>query len=209
MDIKEFKQLPIMGILRGIEPEALEPLITTIETSGLKTIEITMNTRGAPELIRKAVVLSKKRLTIGAGTVLDMKGLKSALDAGATFIVMPVLVKEVMEYCVKKRIPVFPGALTPQEIYTSWCAGATMVKVFPAKFFQAEYFKEIKGPFNDVELLACSGVTAKNMKTYFECGASAVSFGASVFKREWLIQKNFQAIGQAIQEYIQGYAKKD
>jgi len=60
-----------------------------------------------------------------------------------------------------------------------------------------------------VELLACSGVTAKNMKTYFECGASAVSFGASVFKREWLIQKNFQAIGQAIQEYIQGYAKKD
>lgn len=206
MDIKEFKQLPIMGILRGIEPEALEPLITAIETSGLKTIEITMNTRGAPGLIRKAVALSKKRLTIGAGTVLDMEGLKSALDAGATFIVMPVLVKEVMEYCVKNRIPVFPGAFTPQEIYTAWRAGATMVKVFPAKFFGPEYFKEIKGPFNDVELLACSGVTAENLKAYFECGASAVSFGAGVFKREWLARENFRAIGRAIQGYIRAFA---
>lgn len=205
MDIKEFKQLPIMGILRGIESEALEPLITTIEGSGLKTIEITMNTAAAPELIRKAVALSKGRLTIGAGTVLDMKDLKSALDAGATFIVMPVLVREVMEHCVKNRIPVFPGALTPQEIYTAWRGGATMVKVFPARFFGPEYFKEIKGPFNDAELLACSGVTAENLKAYFECGASAVSFGASVFKKEWLAGKNFQAIDRAIQGYIRAF----
>jgi len=205
MDVKKFKQLPILGILRGIEPDILEPLISAIDFAGLKTIEITMNTKGAAELIRKAVTLSKERLTIGAGTVLDMRSLKLALDAGATFIVMPVLILEVMEYCTKNRIPVFPGALTPQEIYTAWRAGATIVKVFPSNFFGPKYFKEIKGPFNDVELMACGGVTPQNLKTYFANGASAVSFGASVFKKEWLSQKDFPSITQSIKKYIQEY----
>lgn len=206
MDAEKFKQLPILGILRGIESDVLEPLISTIEAAGLKTIEITMNTKGAPELIRKAVALSKKRITIGAGTVLNKDSLKSALDAGATFIVMPVLINDVMEYCVENKIPAFPGALTPQEIYTAWRCGAMMVKVFPSGFFGPEYFKEIKGPFNDVELLACGGVRPENMKSYFANGASAVSFGASVFRNEWLSQKNFQSIGQAIKKYIQEFA---
>ena len=85
-----------------------------------------------------------------------MKDLKIALKSGATFIVMPVLIKDVLKYCVKNKIPVFPGALTPGEIYQAWDAGSTMVKVFPAKFFGPEYFREIKGPFNNIQLLACS-----------------------------------------------------
>jgi 2-dehydro-3-deoxyphosphogluconate aldolase/(4S)-4-hydroxy-2-oxoglutarate aldolase len=202
LKVSEFKQLPILGILRNITSDVLEPLIETIESSGLKTIEITMNTKGAPELIRKAVALSKKRLTIGAGTVLDMKSLRSALDNGATFIVMPVLIKDVLAYCVKNKIPAFPGALTPQEIYTAWQSGATMVKVFPSNFFGPGYFKEIKGPFNDIELLACGGVTPENMKAYFSSGASAISFGASVFKPDWLAKKDFSSIGQSIKKYI-------
>ena len=205
MDVTKFKQLPILGILRGIESADLGPLLETIESAGLKTIEITMNTKDAARLIRKAVTLSKKRLTIGAGTVLDIKDLKIALNAGATFIVMPVLIRDVMEYCVKNRIPVFPGALTPQEIYTAWLAGATMVKVFPSNFFGPLYFKEIKGPFNDVELLACGGVTSRNLRSYFTYGAGAVSFGASVFKKEWLCQKDFHKIGRSIKEYIQAF----
>ena len=208
MDIAKFKQLPILGILRGIESDGLEPLLAAIESAGLKTIEITMNTKGATELIRKACAFSKKRLTIGAGTVLDMKSLKAALRAGATFIVMPVFIKDVMEYCVKNKIPVFPGALTPQEIYSAWRSGATMVKVFPSNFFGPQYFKEIKGPFDDVALLACGGVTPQNMRSYFENGASAVSFGASVFKKEWLVKKEFEAIGAAIKKYVHEFTAK-
>ena len=207
MDVAKFKELPILGILRGIESGQVEPLLTVIESSGLKTIEITMNTKDAPKLIRKAVKLSGERLTIGAGTVLDMDSLKLALDVGASFIVMPVLIKDVMGYCVKNGIPAFPGALTPQEIYAAWRFGAAMVKVFPSNLFGPEYFKEIRGPFNDVELLACGGVTPENMKTYFANGAAGISFGASVFKKEWLAAKDFASIGQAIQKYIQEFTE--
>lgn len=195
-----------MGILRGIEPDVLEPLIGAIEIAGLKTIEITMNTANAAGLIRQAAGLSKGRLTVGAGTVLNMDDLKSALDSGATFIVMPVLVEEVVKYCAGNRIPVFPGALSPQEVYAAWSAGATMVKVFPSGFFGPEYFKELKGPFNTLELLACGGVTCRNLRSYFINGASAVSFGSSVFKKEWLAAGDFPSISQSIQNYIREFA---
>ncbi len=202
MDIARFKKKPLMGILRGIELSWIKPLIETAVSSGLETIEITMNTKDAPQLIRQAVKLSRGRLMVGAGTVLGMDSLKKALDSGASFIVTPVFVKDVSGYCARKEIPIFPGALTPQEIYYAWREGATMVKVFPAKFFGPEYFKEIKGPFNDVELLACGGVTPENLRLYFKNGASAVAFGASVFKREWLAAGDFRSIGGSIKKYL-------
>ncbi len=205
MDIQKFKKLPILGILRDIELEIIEPLTETIMSCGLKTIEITMNTKNAAELIRKTVKNSKGKLCIGAGTVLNMNDLKSALGAGATFIVMPVLIQDVLEYCVKNKIPAFPGAFSPQEIYTAWNKGATMVKVFPAKFLGPEYFKEIKSPFKEIELLACGGISPENLKLYFTSGANAISFGASVFKKDWLADKDFRSIAQSINKYLQEF----
>jgi len=161
-----------------------------------------MNTKGAAGMIDKMARLSKGRITVGAGTVLDRNSLQEAVDAGATFIVSPVLVEDVVKYCVKNRIPVFPGALTPQEVYNAWNAGATMVKVFPSNFFGPEYFKELKGPFDGIKLLACGGVTPENIKDYFTNGASAVAFGASVFKKEWLAKGDFASVGAEVKRYM-------
>lgn len=202
MDAAVFKKKPILGILRGVQIDQIQPLVETVIEAGLGTLEITMNTAHAAELIKKVKQVALGRITLGAGTVLSMKDLKLALKSGATFIVMPILVYDVVKYCVKRKIPVFPGALTPGEIYRAWDAGATMVKVFPAKLFGPDYFREIKGPFNNIELLACSGVTAENMKDYFAAGASAVTFGASVFRKDWLENKDFKAIGQAVGRFI-------
>ena len=202
MDVNRFKKQPLMGILRGVEADEIEPLVEAVVSSGLRTIEITMNTPGAAELIKKMVKAGDKRLTIGAGTVLTMDGLHSALDAGATFIVLPTLVHDVVEYCAKKKMPVFPGAFTPQEIYNAWRSGATMVKVFPAKFFGPDYIKEIKGPFQDIELLACGGIKPENIRTFFSAGASAVAFGGSVFKKEWLAKGEFSRIEECIKALI-------
>lgn len=196
-----------MGILRGAELEAIEPLVEIVFSSGLRTIEISMNTVDAPKLIRQMIRSAKNRLTIGAGTVLTIDDLRSALDSGASFIVMLVLTKEVIEYCVKRSIPVFPGALTPQEIYDAWRAGAAMVKVFPAKFFGPEYIKEVKAPFQDIELLACGGVRPENIRSFFACGASAVAFGASVFTKERLARREFSEIGEDIGKLISAYKK--
>jgi 2-dehydro-3-deoxyphosphogluconate aldolase/(4S)-4-hydroxy-2-oxoglutarate aldolase len=206
MDINSFKKLPVLGILRGIEADEIEPIVETVVSAGLRTIEITMNTPGAPGLIKQMVKTAQKRLVTGAGTVLTMDDLHAALDAGATFIVLPTLVRDVVEHCAKNSIPVFPGALTPQEIYNAWNAGATMVKVFPAQFFGPLYFKEIKGPFQDIELLACGGVKADNIRAFFSNGASAVAFGGSIFKKEWISEGKFDRIGESIRKILEGFS---
>jgi len=185
--------------------DTVKPLAETIISSGLKTVEITMNTREASKLIQKMKKAAKGRFRVGAGTVLKMRDLHKALDAGATFIVTPILVTDITDYCVKKSIPVFPGALTPQEIYNAWKAGATMVKVFPAKFFGPSYLKEIKAPFKNIKLLACGGVNSDNINSFFSSGASAVAFGTSVFKKEWLKRKEFYRIEEAMKEIITSF----
>ena len=194
--------------MRGVKIDIIEPLIEAVISAGLETLEITMNTADAPELISKAKKICRNRLTLGAGTVLTMQDLKLALQSGASFIVMPVLVKDIVEYCLNSKIPVFPGAFTPQEVYQAHNAGATMVKVFPAKLFGPEYLRELKGPFNDIELLACSGVTPDNLKDYFANGASAVSFGASVFRKDWLAKGDFQAITHAVKKFVDAWETK-
>lgn len=191
-----------MGILRTQGDVLIEPLVETIISAGLKTIEIAMNSGSAETLIRCAVKASGGRLMIGAGTVLNVESLKAALDAGATFVVMPTLVNEVVEYCVKNNVPVFPGAFSPQEIYNAWNAGATMVKVFPVAMFGPSYLKEIKAPFEKIELLACGGITTENINEYFKSGASAVAFGGSIFKKERLESRDFTGIERSIKDLI-------
>jgi 2-dehydro-3-deoxyphosphogluconate aldolase/(4S)-4-hydroxy-2-oxoglutarate aldolase len=207
MNISRFKQNPFMAILRGIQFAQVAPLVETVIAAGWETLEIAMNTPDAPTLIREAARLSKDRLMIGAGTVLSLDSLRAALRSGASFIVMPTLEEEIARVCVAEGIPVFPGALTPREVWNAWRAGATMVKVFPAKVFGPEYFKELKGPLDSVELLACSGVTPDNLKAYHACGASAFAVGAGVFKKAWLETGDYDRIQTALRAYRTVFAE--
>jgi len=203
MDLKKFSKKPVMGILRGVSADAIELLTDCVISAGLETIEVTMNTSRAAEIIRRCVKAARGKMSVGAGTVLSKDSLNLALEAGASFIVTPVLIPDVVAYCVKSKIPVFPGALTPTEVCAAWSAGASMVKVFPAGVFGPSYFTELKGPFRDIKLLACGGVRPENMKDYFKCGADAVSFGASVFSRERLASKDFISISAMVKKYME------
>ena len=205
MIIEKIKELPVIGILRGIEEEQLDPAVDIILRSGLKSVEITMNTSDAGRLINKMVKKSNERLVIGAGTVLNMHDLNKALDAGAEFIVMPSIIREVIEHCALNNIPVFPGALTPTEIHTAWDMGASMVKVFPAKAFGPRYFKDIKAPFENIELMAVGGISPENIADFFEMGASGAAFGASIFRKEWLQNREYNKIEEGIKAIIAGY----
>ena len=202
MDVGRFEKLPLMGILRGISVSDIEPLLEASIEAGLETIEVTMNTPGAPEMISRMCEISNGRVMIGAGTVLSEKDLKAAREAGAGFIVMPVFIGGIVKSCVSEGVPVFPGALTPQEVFKAHEAGATMVKVFPSGAFGPGYIKILKGPLNKVRLMAVGGVSTANAGEYFSNGADAVAFGGGVFKEEWLEKKDFASIGNLIKKFV-------
>ena len=207
MNPEQFEEMPLMGIVRGVSPRHLSPLIDSVLGSGLETLEITMNTRGAPDLIAAAREIAKGRLVLGAGTVLTVGELDQASEAGASFIVMPVLVEDVAAACVERGIPFFPGALTPQEIHDAWRAGASMVKVFPARFFGPAYFREIKGPFEKVRLLACGGVSVENLGEYRESGADGFAFGSSIFSADRLAAGEFEAIESELRAIVRAWRR--
>jgi 2-dehydro-3-deoxyphosphogluconate aldolase/(4S)-4-hydroxy-2-oxoglutarate aldolase len=188
----------LLGILRGIEFDELALLSSACKASGLKFVEITMNTPDAARKIARLVNLAEGAYQVGAGTVLTVEQLQSAVEAGATFIVSPVLVPEVAKAALANHIPFLPGALTPQDIYNCHVAGATVVKVFPVQCFGPSYLREVKGPLNDIALLACGGIRPDNLQAYLDSGADAVALGAGTFKREWLRDKNLNALSETL-----------
>ncbi|OHX63882.1 bifunctional 4-hydroxy-2-oxoglutarate aldolase/2-dehydro-3-deoxy-phosphogluconate aldolase [Flammeovirga pacifica] len=183
----KFDQMPIVGILRGVDLKTIDRLLPLYESCGFTTIEITMNTPNVEALIRH-VRNTHPQLNVGAGTVCDMGDLKKALDAGSQFIVTPILDEEVIQYCKQSNIPVFPGAMTPTEIYKAWKAGASAVKIFPFTQFKVGYIKDVKAPLNEIKLLPTGGVSKDNIASFFEAGAHGVGMGGSLFPKHLMAE---------------------
>ncbi len=192
--------LKIITILRGIEEKHIEPLLELSYDCGIKEIEITMNTPNVLHLIRKMKKSAPRGIIVGAGTVTSMKDLIEVLNSGAEFIVTPIVKENVIIECKNSKIPIYPGALTPTEIHRAWQLGADMVKVFPASAFGPAYFKDLKGPFNHIKLMAVGGVHAGNVNDYIQSGADGIAVGGSIFKKEWITEGKFDLIRNKLKE---------
>lgn len=204
--LDQFRKLPLMGIVRGIRLQDIRPLSDIIIASGLSTIEITMNTPDAPKLIWELRnILDGSPVFVGAGTVLSLIDYQKAIDAGAQFIVMPATLNDIISRANAENIPIFPGALTPDEILKAWQVGASMIKVFPSSLFGPAYFKELRGPFNDIPLMACGGIKPHNVGQYLSNGANALAFGGSVFAPSRFINNDYSAIQNDLKALISAY----
>lgn len=184
---QRYYNTPIVGILRGYSENSVMRLLPLYKEAGLTTLEITMNTPEAAKIIRAAVDALGKDLNIGAGTVITEDDYTKAIEAGASFIVTPILNEAVIKRAIDANIPIFPGAFSPTEVYHAWSMGVSMVKVFPTTFFGANYIKELKAPLNKIKLLATGGVTMENMVEFFSKGSDGVGMGSQLFPKD-LIQ---------------------
>lgn len=185
---------PAIGILRGIDTVFFSELMSVSFAAGLDAIEITMNTRGAAEIIARNRDRVPAGKWLGAGTVRNLDEAKEAADAGSMFFVTPNTDTGVIEFAVSKNIPVIAGALTPTEVYTAWRAGADMIKIFPCTPFGPGYLKDLAGPFDQIDLVAVGGITLDNLKDFFEAGAASVGVSSSLFGKTALIKKDIEAI---------------
>jgi 2-dehydro-3-deoxyphosphogluconate aldolase / (4S)-4-hydroxy-2-oxoglutarate aldolase len=190
---KSFETMPVIGIMRNVAPGIVETIVPLYQKAGLSTLEITMNSDEAPQIIR-SLSAQYPDLNIGAGTVLEIADLESAIEAGASFIVTPILNEEVVTYCVQNGIPVFPGALTPTEVYKAWKLGASGVKVFPATQLGASYIRELKGPLGQINLLPTGGVSIENIEGFFKAGAMGVGMGSSLFDKNLILKRDFESL---------------
>ena len=196
-----FKTTPIIGILRNITPHHIAQILPRFIHEGFTTLEITMNTPQATSIISEAIQRYGNQLNIGAGTVLTKEHLQHAVEAGAQFIVTPIVEASVITTCVARQIPIFAGAYTPTEIYTAWTLGATAVKIFPAEIGGLAYIKALKAPFNDIPLLPTGGVDAENLSDFFKLGIFGVGMGSSLFPKNLIEQEDWAGLSKHL-KYI-------
>jgi len=200
-----FKKLPVVGILRFLKRAEVEKLVPASLEGGLCNIEVTMNTAGAEDLIRLTADLVGARGNVGAGTVTTVETLDRAIKAGATFIVTPAVVPDVIQACVQRKIPVMPGAMTPTEILSAWRMGATMVKVFPADQLGPGHIKAVKAPFPEIPLMPTGGVTVETLPAFKKAGADAFGVGGPLFDPKQVAAGNWDWFREQAARFAQAY----
>jgi 2-dehydro-3-deoxyphosphogluconate aldolase/(4S)-4-hydroxy-2-oxoglutarate aldolase len=200
--MEDLLKMPIVGIVRNMEMDDFREILPVYIEAGLTNIEVTLNTRGAQRMIEYANHEYGNKLVTGAGTICDMEDLQTALNAGAKFIVTPIIDISVIEECTIQEIPVFSGAFTATEIYKAWKAGASMVKVFPLGSVGPNYIKDIKGPLNQVKLMPTGGVDLSNILDFFKAGASAVGIGGKLFDPTMVQEKKWDQLFQHFSAFV-------
>lgn len=194
--------VPVIGILRGVDPSFFREIMATSFASGLQALEVTMNTAGAEGMIAACRSAVPPGCWLGMGTIRTRQEAEKAVAAGSMFLVSPNCDPEVIAYAKAQGVPMIAGALTPTEVYAAWAAGADMVKVFPCSAFGPGYIKELLGPLDHIPLVAVGGVAAHNLADYFAAGVKAVGVSASLFGKEALAQRNLPQIAINVRRFV-------
>lgn len=179
MDIAEkFQKLGVVPVVVLEDTKDAVPLAKALVEGGLPCAEVTFRTEAAEESIRLMTEQFPEML-VGAGTVLTREQVDAAVAAGAKFIVSPGFDPEIVDYCLEKEIPVFPGCITPSEVAQAVKRGLKVVKFFPAEpAGGVSMIKAMAAPYVGIKFMPTGGINAKNLEDYLSfdkiicCGGS-------------------------------------
>ena len=183
------------------------PLAAALVEGGLPCAEVTFRTEAAEESIR---LMSEKypEMLVGAGTVLTIEQVDRAVTAGAKFIVSPGFDPEIVDYCLEKKIPVFPGCITHSEVAQAVKRGLQVVKFFPAE--QAggvAMIKAMAAPYTMVKFMPTGGISAKNLADYLSFGKILCCGGSWMVKGNLIKNGEFDKIRELTKEAVELAAK--
>jgi 2-dehydro-3-deoxyphosphogluconate aldolase/(4S)-4-hydroxy-2-oxoglutarate aldolase len=167
---------PVLAIVRYRAGGNVWAALEVLADVGIPLLEVTVDTPGALDAVRTAADAGR---TIGVGTVLTPDQVLASRDAGASFVVSPSCLPDVIETALDVGIEPIPGVLSPTELVMALRAGATAVKVFPAAPVGGPaYVRALRGPFPDVALLPTGGIEPQDVPGYLEAGATCVGLGS-------------------------------
>ena len=184
----------VVAVIRLKDRAVLASVVDALVAGGVTALEITMTVPGAVELIRTIGPTLPPGFLLGAGTVTDVVTANDVIDAGAAFVVSPVLRHDVLAACHRRGVAALPGCFSPTEILTAWEAGAGIVKVFPATALGPGFFKDVRGPLPQVKLMPTGGVSIDNAGDWIRAGAVAVGVGAALLDASAIAAGHFSVV---------------
>lgn len=197
---EQFYDYAVVPVVVLDDAEDAAPLAEALVKGGLPCAEVTFRTEAAEESIR---IMSEKypEMLVGAGTVLTTEQVDRAVAAGAKFIVSPGFDPEIVDYCMEKNIPVFPGCVSPSEVAQAVKRGLKVVKFFPAE--QAgglAMLKAMAAPYTMLKFMPAGGINTKNLKEYLGFSKILCCGGSWMVKGDMIKNKEFDKITEMTRE---------
>jgi len=178
--LQRLRQARVVPVLRLSRRETAARALDLLMQAGYGTIELTLTTPGAVELVGELRRRAGPDFLVGAGTVLDLASAHECLDAGADYLVSPCMVTGLSDAARARGRGALVGAFTPAEVLAAWRGAPVAVKLFPAASGGPSHLAAIHAVFPDIPLCPTGGVSLANMTEYFRAGAAFVGVGNNV-----------------------------
>lgn len=203
MIIEQLAAAPIVPILRKVPYEKSASIVKALIDGGVTSIEVTMESEKAAEIIAETIDAYGAQVLVGAGTVLNVEDCQRAIEAGAQFIVTPALDEDVVAYAAEQGVPIIPGVFTPAEMLRAVKLGAEAIKLFPASVLGPAFIKDVKGPLSHISIMATGGITADTATDYLKAGAVAVGTGSALLKKDLIAANDWDGLKKETEKWLQ------
>jgi 2-dehydro-3-deoxyphosphogluconate aldolase/(4S)-4-hydroxy-2-oxoglutarate aldolase len=171
----------LVAIVRAESSEQGARIAEACAKGGAAAIEITFTVPGAAGVIADLAKIYKSgEILVGAGTVLDPETARTAILAGAQYIVSPCLNPDTARLCNRYQVPYMPGAGSIRDIVEALEWGADIVKLFPGELLGPAFVKAVKGPLPQASLMPAGGVSLENVADWIKAGCAAVGVGGNL-----------------------------
>ena len=194
--------LRAVAVIRMNDAEAALRAARAVHAGGVAALEVTLTTPDALRVIER-LAREEEGALVGAGSVLDRDSARRAIDAGARFVVSPVVRPELVEVVHNHGAAALLGAYTPTEILAAHEAGADLVKVFPAETLSPAFIKGVLGPMPFLRLCPTGGVTPENAGEWLRAGAAAVGLGGALADPRLVASGDLAAITERARRLVQ------
>jgi 2-dehydro-3-deoxyphosphogalactonate aldolase len=202
---RAFNALPLVAILRGIQPHEVEGIAQQLYEAGFRIIEVPLNSPSALESIRLLSRSLPADTVLGAGTVLSVNAVDEVQAAGGRLIVMPHADVDVIRAAKANGMACVPGVATPTEAFAALHAGANALKLFPAELVTPTVMKAMRAVLpRDARLLPVGGVTPDNMEPFRQAGASGFGLGSALYAPGYDAAETGQRARRFVEAWRQG-----
>jgi 2-dehydro-3-deoxyphosphogluconate aldolase/(4S)-4-hydroxy-2-oxoglutarate aldolase len=190
----------IIPVIRADNSEHIMAVCEALVAGGITALEITMTTPGALECISEAARRFAPRAITGAGSVTTPEMCHATMQAGARFVVTPIMRPEIVPVAKAAGCPVVLGAFTPTEAQLAHEAGADLVKIFPAD--SPSFIKSILAPLPHLKIIPTSGVTLHNAPEFLAAGCAALGVGSNLVSSKIIREKNWAELTRLAAEFV-------
>jgi len=163
---------------------------------GFKIVEFTLTTPDCLEHLANFRAKYDGDVMVGCGTILNTEDAEKVIDAGAEFIITPVMLPDVIEWCAARNIVSVPGCQTPTELVSAYRHGAPLQKLFPGVTGGPMWVKAVSSALPFLSINPTSGVDLDNAGEYLKMGAASVGLVAPLFDQAAIARGDFDVIAQ-------------